>query len=140
MSIAAADPCTVDSAEGDCPSAGSEPILSDSRTGQTLESYIHGDDCGWVACSSNNHQSSIILRQFSCGYAGTYYHHLDALGSPFVLSARRRNRAPQARSTRYKGCRRLRPKASGLKPSFSLASLDSVRNNCPQRSTMTKRR
>jgi len=86
MSIAAADPCTVDSAEGDCPSAGSEPILSDGRMDQTLESYINGDDCAWVACSSNNHQSSIILHQFQRDYAGTYYYHLDALGSVVALT------------------------------------------------------
>ena len=59
MSIAAADPCTVDSAE---------------------------DDCGWRACSSNNHHSSIILHQFRPDYAGTYYYHFDALGSDAFLT------------------------------------------------------
>ena len=44
------------------------------------------DASGWRACSSGNHQSSIILRQFRPDYGGTYYYHFDALGSVVALT------------------------------------------------------
>ena len=44
------------------------------------------EDFGRQACSSNNHQSSILLHQFSRGYAGTYYDHFGALGSVVALT------------------------------------------------------
>ena len=44
------------------------------------------EDFGRRACSSNNHQSSIILHQFPGDYAGTYYYHFDALGSVVALT------------------------------------------------------
>jgi len=44
------------------------------------------EDFGQRACSSNNHQLSIILHQFSRDYAGTYYYHFDALGSVVALT------------------------------------------------------
>jgi len=86
MRVAAGDPCTVDSAEADCPSADAGSARSDRRTGQTLESSIGGHDCGWVACPSNNHQLSIILHQFRRDCAGTYDCRFDALGSDAFLS------------------------------------------------------
>ena len=71
------------------------------------ESSIGGHDCVWVACSSNNHQSSIILRQFQRGYAGRYYY-FDALGSDAFLSkletllGRRVRRVPVGRPRKSK--------------------------------------